>query len=1048
MIKFAQHFLIMDKIINGLFSMRLMALLMFVFAFAIGLATFIEKEHGVEAAQLLIFRASWFEVVIFLLGINFIANMFKYKMFRKEKIAILTFHIAFVIIIIGAAITRYVSYEGVMIINEGETVDYIHTAEPYLTINVNSGDKAYTVSHKYLASELSNNSFEYNAEFPNTDPVKIEYVDFIPNAIEDVRPGKKNVLHLKVPAHYGGYPSEDPSQQGMRSIYLEDGDIIPLENVELAFNNPFAQNAIQITSSENGLMVSAPNPISRMSMVDRKFDTIPPNTKVPLEYRKLNTMLGNQFVLKSFHKNAEVYAYKGLNKDDKNLLKIKINHGKESRIVKVAGSKGFGAIPKQFAFKGVLCNISYGAKKLKVPFGVRLDDFRLENYPGSESPKSFESDVTVIDNGKEIKRNIFMNNVLDYGGYRFFQSSYNYSQPGGEADITQLSVNHDYWGTLITYIGYILLGLGAVFTLFMSKTRYTAIRKKIRELQKVREKAVATIILLLISFGGISQDQSYTPIDVDHANKFSEILVQSNGRIQPVNSLAKDVILKLYKKRSYNDLNYNQVFLGMMFHQEHWMEQKMIKVGSPILQDILKIEGKYASYNDFFRDTLVYKKIEEEIIKATNVHPKEQTKHHKETIKVNERFRIADQIYYGMYLKIYPIPNDPGDLWKSPFESLIESNTGQSKDNFHKAFGPYVMALTSRDYAEADKQIEIIKETQKSTANPEVLPSESEIKWEIFYNEAYLFFPLMLLYLMIGLIYLIICIVEIVAVTSLHRYVHYGFQFTLIAVFGLHAFNLGLRWYITGHAPWTNGFEALTYISFACGIAGISFARASRLTLAAASILAGMILGIAMGADYDPQLTNLQPVLQSVWLVIHVCIITSSYAFLGLAFILGLINMFLYLVKSRKNVTNIKHAEKELTYVSELTMTVGLFMAAIGTFLGGVWANESWGRYWGWDPKETWALVIVIIYAMILHFRFIPGLKSKFALNVASIWAYSTVIFTYFGVNYYLGIGLHSYAQGDQAVFPTYLWVIIGVLLALCTWAGIKEKNNRNLKPL
>ena len=162
----------------------------------------------------------------------------------------------------------------------------------------------------------------------------------------------------------------------------------------------------------------------------------------------------------------------------------------------------------------------------------------------------------------------------------------------------------------------------------------------------------------------------------------------------------------------------------------------------------------------------------------------------------------------------------------------------------------------------------------------------------------------------------------------------------------------------------------------------------------------------------DPEITPLQPVLKSYWLMIHVAVITGSYGFLGLACILGLLNLILYTIQTKNNTGIIKRNINELTYVSEMTMTIGLFMLTIGTFLGGIWANESWGRYWGWDPKETWALVSVLVYAVILHLRFIPGLKSKFTFNLVAFWGYSAILFTFFGVNFVL-VGLHSYAQGE-----------------------------------
>jgi ABC-type transport system involved in cytochrome c biogenesis permease subunit len=224
-------------------------------------------------------------------------------------------------------------------------------------------------------------------------------------------------------------------------------------------------------------------------------------------------------------------------------------------------------------------------------------------------------------------------------------------------------------------------------------------------------------------------------------------------------------------------------------------------------------------------------------------------------------------------------------------------------------------------------------------------------------------------------------------------------------------------------------------------LAGFSFLRYSKITLAATALLAFFMLMTASHSSYDPQLTNLQPVLKSYWLIIHVATLTISYGFLGLGLFLGLINLFINLFKNIKNQGRLDLIISELTCINEMNLTVGIVLATIGTFLGGVWANESWGRYWGWDAKETWALIIVLAYTLILHMRFIPKLGSTYAFNVASVLGFGSVIMTFVGVNYYLSKGLHSYGAGDTPVFPLWAWGLILSLIALIVASGLKEKS-------
>jgi len=195
----------------------------------------------------------------------------------------------------------------------------------------------------------------------------------------------------------------------------------------------------------------------------------------------------------------------------------------------------------------------------------------------------------------------------------------------------------------------------------------------------------------------------------------------------------------------------------------------------------------------------------------------------------------------------------------------------------------------------------------------------------------------------------------------------------------------------------------------------------------------------------NPEITNLVPVLKSYWLTIHVAVITASYGFLALGGFLGILNLLLMLLQNKNNKARIREKIEELSRINEATLIVGLYLLTIGTFLGGIWANESWGRYWGWDPKETWAFVTILVYAFVVHMRMIPGLRGVYTLNVGSIFAYFSVLMTYFGVNYYLS-GLHSYAQGDPMPIPNFVYYTVGFLVALSILAYFANQKHQPKK--
>ena len=221
-------------------------------------------------------------------------------------------------------------------------------------------------------------------------------------------------------------------------------------------------------------------------------------------------------------------------------------------------------------------------------------------------------------------------------------------------------------------------------------------------------------------------------------------------------------------------------------------------------------------------------------------------------------------------------------------------------------------------------------------------------------------------------------------------------------------------------------------------LSGLVFIKRSEITLSLTLILAALTLLVAGMSWMSPEITDLVPVLKSYWLIVHVAIITASYGFLGISALLGALNLILMISRSEKNNQRINFTIKELAYIIQLALIIGLFMLTLGSFLGGVWANESWGRYWGWDPKETWALITVLVYAFVAHMHHIPGLRGNYAFNLASFFGYSAVLMSYFGVNYFLG-GIHSYAAGSPFSFPWYTYALVFTLIGLAIVAYYRQ---------
>ncbi|MCF6182063.1 cytochrome c biogenesis protein CcsA, partial [Lutibacter sp.] len=434
-----------------------------------------------------------------------------------------------------------------------------------------------------------------------------------------------------------------------------------------------------------------------------------------------------------------------------------------------------------------------------------------------------------------------------------------------------------------------------------------------------------------------------------------------------------------------------------------------------------------------------------------------------EIIKVNERVEIFMMAFQGNLLKIFPLQNSSNNKWiqwndplaTTPLTGAIKAlnqDLNLKEFNYKNLMMLYLTdvfnATRSGDYSRPNRILGYLKNIQKQSSAADLLPSESKIDKEISYTKSKIFINLKDIYALLSVILLVLAFIDNlkskkskILTTTLNVFIG-----ILAIAFIYHTYGMGLRWYLSGHAPWSNGYEALILIAWGSLLAGFSFVRYSKITLAATVLLAFFTLMTASHSSYDPQLTNLQPVLKSYWLIIHVATLTISYGFLGLGFILGLMNLTLFLIKNVKNYKKIDLIIAELTHINEMNLTVGLFLATIGTFLGGIWANESWGRYWGWDAKETWALVIVITYSIILHFRLVPKMKSLYIFNVGAVVSFASVLMTFFGVNYYLSKGMHSYASGDTPVFPVWAWIVIISILTLIVAAGFKNNLNKNSK--
>ncbi|MDG2073457.1 MAG: cytochrome c biogenesis protein CcsA, partial [Polaribacter sp.] len=828
-----------------------------------------------------------------------------------------------------------------------------------------------------------------------------------------------------------------------------------IHNVLVGFDSGI-NSTINFTTVDGALKINSKEEGTWLRMADQAKGKVTKDSFANFNYLSLHNISGLQFVIPRPAEKGNLKMVSGP-KDDKkfDVIVLDITTNNKTERVELLGGKYNTQNSEQVTVDNLNFRMLYGSKTIETPFHVKLKDFQLEKYPGSESAASYASEVTVITKEETFDYRIFMNHILDFKGYKLFQSSYDIS---GEVEETHLSVNHDFWGTLITYIGYSMLYFGLICILFAKNTRFDYLKNTLKKIRK-KKATLALIGLLFLSVTVSSQQHQQQHaisekqidsilkaniVDTKHADLFNSLVIQdAGGRMKPAHTFASELVRKVTHTEVFKGMNPSQVFLSIKENPRFWEVVPMIYLekGNSQIREILGVskEATHASLKDFLTIDGAYK-IRDRVAESQKKNVK--NKFEKDLINIDRRVGLVYGALYGDIFKIFPIPNDPNNKWVSQPETLHAGFKGTDSVFVRQVIPVYLQMLQkakeSKDYTQADKVLTGIKNFQKKFG-AKVIPSDDQINLEIAYNKFSIFSKLALYYGIAGGLLIFIVIAQIFSDKKIFNYLVKGLVAIIIGLFIFHTLGLGARWYISGNAPWSNAYESIIYVAWATMLFGLAFGRKSSLTIAATTFLTAVILAFAHQNWLDPEIANLQPVLNSWWLLVHVSIIVASYGPFSLGMILGIFSLFLMAFTNEKNKKKLDLAIKELTVINEMSITIGLIMLTIGNFLGGMWANESWGRYWGWDPKETWALISIMLYAFILHMRLIPGLRSRFTFNLWSIITYSSIMMTYFGVNFYLS-GLHSYASGDKVITPTSVYYSLGFIAILGTFAWLKHK--------
>jgi cytochrome c-type biogenesis protein CcsB len=1017
------------KILKLLFSPFFMGAFFVIFATAMAVATFIENDFGSAASYSMVYNTRWFELIMLLLCVNLIGQVIIYKLFRKQKLPVALFHLSFVLMIAGAGITRYFGWEGSIHIRDGETSSACNSEEKYISYNVRDKNETIVSSHsgRYTMTSKTAENYKRNITL-NNKKYQLVLARIIPNATETVAetPDGSPIISLIVSNGIGN--RED--------VILKMGESKTVMGVTLGFLSP-AQTDVTMSVDSGSFMIESKYELRHMSMMSQESEVFEPGKSIAMKPMQIFSVRDIRIVPQqmSFNGTAKAVAVDPAKQQTgQNAFIFHVFSGKESGTIYLWDNNSRPVASGSCDINGYRFEVTYGSKAITLPFSLKLNDFVLERYPGSSSPSGYKSNVTLIDNARNVEKpfTIFMNNILKYRGYRFYQSSYDRDEKG-----TILSVNHDMSGMLVTYTGYALLFIFIILSLINRNSQFRNI-KAIAWSSALRKGIAAIIFFMVVS--GLSDiiAQKYIP-GKEGSEEFGKVLVQDQkGRTKPLFTLSNDILRKVSRESNFEGNSPMQVFLGLYFDFDHWKDVPLIRISNKDIQKSLGITGNKASFSDLvdLNGNGTYK-LSAEVNAAYEKPSAQRNKYDKEIMKVDERVNIIYMIYKGDFMKIFPL-KDGSHNWGT-VEDAVKTAGGKEDSLYLQKVLPLLVEALKSNNSETARQIaESVSGYQKRfTEYP--LPSASKTNAEVTYYKLGIFEKLFPFYSTIGIVMLIGLIIMVIKGTKKTSVFVKVLGWLLFAGFVCHTTGLGLRWYIAGHSPMSNGYESLIFISWVTLLAGFIFSRRSAFTLSATSVLAGLTLMVAHLSFMDPEITNLVPVLKSYWLTLHVSVITGSYGFLGLGAILGIIIMILLIFSNTQNRERISNTIDELTVINFKTLTIGLYFLTIGTFLGAVWANESWGRYWGWDPKETWSLITIIVYAFVTHSRMIPGMKSIYTFNLLSLAGFSSVLMTYFGVNYYLS-GMHSYASGDPVPVPTFVYIAVVLLAGLCVAAYLKYK--------
>lgn len=633
----------------------------------------------------------------------------------------------------------------------------------------------------------------------------------------------------------------------------------------------------------------------------------------------------------------------------------------------------------------------------ELPYSIRLNSFEVVRHEGTDAASDYVSDITIITSSDSMNARVSMNNIYSHNNTRLYQSSYDEDEEG-----SYLSMNSDPWGIPVTYTGYALLFINLIWMLIDSKGTFRCLLRN-----PMLKKGVLSLLMTITLFTGNTTDaKSTNTLPSDLASRFCKLNVLYNNRICPLQTYALDFTKKLYGKRSYKGYSAEQVFTGFLFWRDEWMKEPIIKIKDNVVCENLHLP-KYCSGEQLFvkgKGYILGPYLNEYYRGASD-------KFHEGINKLDEKMGLIMELHDKTPLKVFPFTYKEETQWYSPNDTYPDYIEEERNTYMQTMLSYFDSAAVSGNMSDFEEGIEKLSKYQQTFGGTSI-PSATQLKAEYIYNAV----PFATILFMVNLTLGFLCLFHTIylltkrkteptkwkSIITVSQVIIMALSFIALTI------CLGLRWIIRGTIPMSNGYETMLTMAWIIMFVSLLLFRRFRIILTFGFLLSGFFLLVSHISQMDPQITHLMPVLESPLLTIHVSVIMMAYALLSLTFICGLTAILLRLIRG-KNAEGMNEQLESLQLLSQLFLYPSITAMGFGIFIGAIWANVSWGTYWSWDPKETWALITLMVYAIAVHTNSIPALRKPMNYHVFMTLAFLTILMTYFGVNYFLG-GMHSYA--------------------------------------